>query len=57
MKMKLKQIAFYTLALALAGCQVDDDFDGPDLNDLYGAFSVVEERVKQLISQRDSPKM
>ncbi len=40
--MKLKQIAFYTLALALAGCQVDDDFDGPDLNDLYGAFSVVE---------------
>lgn len=37
--------SFQWLCLALlpvfAGCETDDEFDGPSLNDLYGAFAVL----------------
>lgn len=40
--MKLRHLILGILGgLSLAGCETDDTFDGPSLNDLYGAFNVV----------------
>lgn len=40
--MKLRHLILGLLGvLALAGCETDETFDGPSLNDLYGAFNVV----------------
>lgn len=32
-----------TLSLVCAGCKVDEEFEGPSLNDLYGSFAILEE--------------
>jgi hypothetical protein len=42
MKMNLKLIALVIGTTAFLGCQVDDEFDGPDLVDLYGDFQVIQ---------------
>jgi hypothetical protein len=42
MKMKLRKIAIYSLAVFFVGCKVEDSFDGPDLNDLYGEYELIE---------------
>jgi hypothetical protein len=40
--MKLRNLIIWmACGLVLTGCKTDDEFDGPSLNDLYGAFSVV----------------
>ncbi len=41
MKNKIFFLAFAAAAV-LAGCKVDDEFDGPSLNDLYGQFAIVQ---------------
>jgi hypothetical protein len=41
--MKMKDTILVCLvAVSLAGCKVEDEFDGPSLNDLYGEFAILQ---------------
>ena len=41
--MKKVGLALLVAGWMFHGCKVEDSFDGPDLNDLYGPFSIESE--------------